>query len=212
MISSHKCLCGDFVNVIAPDSSYRLGVPGFLHSSAMKAAGYKPNNGLDDQRVGLLWIQRHIAGFNGDPKRVTYIGESSGAASGTFHLHSAVPLFSQLIAMSGSSLVKAKQPEVAEKSFNAALDLLGRAAEGMSDAEKVERFLTASMEDVREKIGRKVPITPIVDGELIPQATSYSLMADAAETAKLFPGIEWCKRIMVGDCQMDVSCQRHLLI
>lgn len=60
-------------------SSYRLGVAGFLHSSAMAAAGYKPNNGLDDQRLGLLWIKHHIAGFNGDPERVTYIGESSGA-------------------------------------------------------------------------------------------------------------------------------------
>ncbi len=59
--------------------SYRLGVPGFLHSSAMAAAGYKPNNGLDDQRLGLKWIRKHISGFNGDPERVTYIGESSGA-------------------------------------------------------------------------------------------------------------------------------------
>ncbi len=47
----------------------------------MKAAGYKPNNGLDDQRLGLLWIKEHISGFHGDPEGVTYIGESSGAGN-----------------------------------------------------------------------------------------------------------------------------------
>jgi carboxylesterase type B len=171
----------------------------------MRAAGYKPNNGLDDQRLGLLWIKHHIAGFHGDPERVTYIGESSGAASGTFHLHSTEPLFHQLIAMSGSSLVKAKQPEVAERSFNMALQLLGTAEEKLGPSEKVKQFLKAPMEDIREKIGRKVPMAPIVDGDLIPRATSYSMMSEAAGTAELFPGIKWCKRIMVGDCGMDVS-------
>jgi carboxylesterase type B len=45
----------------------------------MAAAGYRANNGLHDQRLGLKWIRKHIAGFNGDPERVTFMGESSGA-------------------------------------------------------------------------------------------------------------------------------------
>ncbi|KAK4683063.1 hypothetical protein QC764_121820 [Podospora pseudoanserina] len=187
--------------IIAVGINYRLGVPGFLYSSAMKAAGYKPNNGLDDQRQGLLWIKHHIAGFGGDEHRVTYIGESSGAASGTFHLHSKEPLFNQLISMSGSSLVKAKQPELAEGSFKRALQLLDISE--TDETAQVQRLLTVPMEDIREKIARKVPMAPIVDGDLIPRTTSYAQMADPARTAELFPGMQWCKRIMFGDCKMD---------
>lgn len=45
----------------------------------MRDAGYKPNNGLDDQKLGLRWIQKHIAGFGGDPSQVTFLGSSAGA-------------------------------------------------------------------------------------------------------------------------------------
>lgn len=59
--------------------SYRVGVPGFLTSEVLRDAGYRPNNGLDDQKVGLRWIKNNIAGFGGDPSRITFLGESAGA-------------------------------------------------------------------------------------------------------------------------------------
>lgn len=62
-------------------NSYRTGAAGFLYSSVMQKHGYKANNGLGDQRVALRWIKRNIAGFGGDPNRITFAGESAGAGS-----------------------------------------------------------------------------------------------------------------------------------
>lgn len=113
-------------------------------------------------------------------------------------MHGTEPLFSQLIAMSGSSIVKAKPMALGERSFATALQLLG----GEDD---MEVLLKASPEDIREKIGRKMPLGPLIDGEKIAAATTYAALADPTQAADLFPGMQWCKRIMVGDCQMDVG-------
>ncbi|CAG9953497.1 unnamed protein product, partial [Clonostachys rosea f. rosea IK726] len=59
--------------------NYRVGVPGFLTSAELRRAGYKPNNGIRDQRAALMWVQRFISGFGGDPNKVTLAGQSAGA-------------------------------------------------------------------------------------------------------------------------------------
>jgi carboxylesterase type B len=61
--------------------SYRLGAPGFLTSRELVSHGYKPNNGLHDQRIALLWIQKFISGFGGDPSNITLVGESAGGGA-----------------------------------------------------------------------------------------------------------------------------------
>jgi hypothetical protein len=43
------------------------------------------NYGLKDQVAALIWIEKNIRAFGGDPKTVAIMGQSSGA--GSVHLH-----------------------------------------------------------------------------------------------------------------------------
>ncbi|GAA4473044.1 carboxylesterase/lipase family protein [Phytohabitans houttuyneae] len=63
---------GDLVVVTV---NYRLGALGFLHAPDL---GWS-NAGLLDQLAALRWVRDNIAGFGGDPGRVTLAGQSAGA-------------------------------------------------------------------------------------------------------------------------------------
>ncbi|KAJ9151287.1 Sterol esterase [Pleurostoma richardsiae] len=187
--------------VVSVGINYRLGAPGFLYSGAMKQAGYKPNNGLDDQRLALLWIKHHISGFGGDPDSVTLVGESAGAVSGCFHLHSPEPLFHQLVAMSGTSIPRRKPVEQGKVSYNSVVEVLG--AKRLSPTGQIQRLLDTSREDFVNSVGRRFPIGPLIEGDIIPQSTSFMALSDSGELLKLFPGLLRCKRVLMADCQMD---------
>ncbi|MDB5000494.1 MAG: carboxylesterase [Mucilaginibacter sp.] len=68
--------------IIALTVNYRLGVFGFLaHPELTKESAHQSsgNYGLLDQNAALLWVQKNIEAFGGDPKRVTIAGESAGS-------------------------------------------------------------------------------------------------------------------------------------
>lgn len=91
--------------VIVVTINYRLGGLGFFAHPALDAEGHlNANYGLMDQQFALQWVQRNIAAFGGDPKRVTIFGESAGGLSVYSNLASptAAGLFRRAIAESGA--------------------------------------------------------------------------------------------------------------
>ncbi|MGD0079974.1 MAG: carboxylesterase/lipase family protein [Methanoregula sp.] len=75
--------------VVLVNLNYRLGPLGFLAHPAL--ANESPvhssgNYGLEDQAAALRWVKNNIAGFGGDPDRITIFGESAGGASILVHL------------------------------------------------------------------------------------------------------------------------------
>ncbi|WP_393076814.1 carboxylesterase/lipase family protein [Streptomyces sp. LN704] len=62
--------------VVLVSLNYRLGVEGYGLFPDRPA-----NPGLRDQLAALEWVRASIAGFGGDPDRVTVFGESAGAIS-----------------------------------------------------------------------------------------------------------------------------------
>ncbi|KAE8329357.1 alpha/beta-hydrolase [Aspergillus sergii] len=71
--------------IIAVSFNYRLSAWGFLFSNQLRDTG-ATNIGLRDQRFALTWVQENIAGFGGDPARVTLWGQGTGASSVGFQI------------------------------------------------------------------------------------------------------------------------------
>jgi len=91
--------------VIVVTINYRLGYLGFFAQSAIDAEDHlKGNYGLMDQQFAFKWVRRNIAGFGGDPDRVTIFGVSAGGQSVYSHLASplAAGLFRGAISESGA--------------------------------------------------------------------------------------------------------------
>ncbi len=91
--------------------NYRLGVFGFLaHPELTKESPHHAsgNYGLLDQNAALKWVQKNIAAFGGDPRKITIAGESAGSFSVSAQMAS--PLSKNIIAgaigESGSLLAK----------------------------------------------------------------------------------------------------------
>lgn len=89
--------------VILVTFNYRLNLFGFLSTEDLSSPG---NYGLKDQNFALLWIQKNIRNFGGNPSSVTIFGQSAGATSVHWHVLSPKSrgLFHAAIIESGSAL------------------------------------------------------------------------------------------------------------
>jgi para-nitrobenzyl esterase len=92
--------------VVIVTIAYRLGPLGFLSHPELTAESKNRtsgNYGLLDQIAALEWVQRNIAAFGGDSRRVTIAGQSAGAMAVSMLMSSprAAGLFRGAIGQSG---------------------------------------------------------------------------------------------------------------
>ena len=75
--------------VVVVSMNYRMGRLGFFaHPALTRESPGDPsgNYGYLDQLAALQWVQRNIALFGGDPKKVTLFGKSAGGGSVMAHM------------------------------------------------------------------------------------------------------------------------------
>ncbi|XP_043217903.1 acetylcholinesterase-like [Amphibalanus amphitrite] len=100
-------------DIVTVSVSYRTNLFGFFTLQSSAAPG---NLGLRDQQLALLWVRENIGAFGGDPRRVTLVGFSAGAASVGLHLVSpqSQGLFQRAMLVSGSPLATWAHMEAGE--------------------------------------------------------------------------------------------------
>jgi para-nitrobenzyl esterase len=167
--------------------NYRLGIFGFFAHPALSAESphhASGNYALLDQIAALEWVKKNIAGFGGDPGRVTIFGESAGSWSVNALMASplAKGLFHRAIGESGASFSPMKSLAEAEKDGQklealAAPDVVSSKSENKpwSGREFIKVLREARPQELVKAMDAEV-IKPIVDGYVLPHdiATIFS--------------------------------------
>jgi len=160
--------------VVFVSITYRVGPLGFLAHPELSEEGpnhASGNYGLLDQIAGLKWLQKNIAAFGGDPKKVTIFGESAGGISVSMLCASplAKGLFRGAISQSGGSFGPVSATTYPGENMKT---LKQAESEGLNYAAKAG---ANSLDELRKMEVSKLPIGwgvgsswPVVDGYVIP--------------------------------------------
>ena len=95
---------GEFLSesqdIVVVTINYRLNVFGFG-----TAPGQPKNVGLLDQRKAIEWVRDNIAGFGGDPRKITIMGQSAGGSAVDYYAYAYAqdPIVAGLISHSGTA-------------------------------------------------------------------------------------------------------------
>src|ERR1017187_4911524 len=162
--------------VVLVSIAYRVGVFGFYAYPELSAESphrVSGNYGLLDMIAGLQWIQRNIAAFGGDPKRVTIFGESAGGIAVSMLCASplAKGLFSGAISESGGSFGPSSQSPVPGENMRVLADAEASGVEfaKTAGASSLKELRAVPAEKLLETARRQRGMAwPIVDGWVIP--------------------------------------------
>ena len=180
--------------------NYRLGVFGNLALPELLAeTGTAGNQGLQDQRAALEWVQRNIHAVGGDRTRVSLMGESSGAMAVAAHL--ALPrsseLFAQGILMSGNDHSLTLTEAFAAGNQFAALSGCGSAVNRLSCLRGLDPKMLVNTQTPVYNQSMRALQTPVADGFELPPGTS---LASLYASGRVHP-----KPLLLGTTKDDIS-------
>ena len=162
--------------VVLVSIAYRVGLLGFFAHPELSAESrhrVSGNYGLLDMVAGLEWIQRNIAAFGGDAKRVTIFGESAGGIAVSMLCASPVAkgLFHGAISESGGSFGPSSRAPVPGENMRVLADAESSGVEfAKSAGASSQRELRAMSPDKLLETARRQRgmAWPIIDGWFIP--------------------------------------------
>ena len=190
--------------VVVVTINYRLGLYGFFTHPALSAEsphGSSGNYGLLDQLEALRWVQRNIAQFGGDPKRVTVFGESAGAID-ILHLltsHLSEGLFHRAIVQSGSVFGNVPRRAQAERGGVALAAALG-ITDSTADIAALRAVPASRLSGMAREVS-SVSLGPVVDGWVLPDVTGRAL--EQARTMRV--------PLLIGSNAREMTTLRTLL-
>lgn len=189
-------------DVVVVSINYRLGALGFLHLAPILGDEYADSGcaGLADQITALEWVRDNIAGFGGDPARVTIFGESAGGMSVGSLLGSprAAGLFSTAVAQSGAAH-NASNPDSAADITMLVLGELGLnedSAEGILDmspdallqAQNTASLKLASARGITNINGGGLPLQPVCGTPTLPQHPLDAIRGGSSAAVRVVAG------------------------
>ncbi|WP_394554856.1 carboxylesterase/lipase family protein [Agromyces sp. MMS24-JH15] len=178
--------------VVTVTVSYRLGFDGFGWIEDAPS-----NRGVRDWLLALEWVQANIAGFGGDPGRVTIAGQSAGggAVLTLLGMERAQHLFHGVWALSGALADIA--PDRAERLGRDIASRLGVAPTRAGLSTIPEDAVLAAQRAATDVSGPDamtrmlddgLGLGPTIDGDLLPRSTTASLAAGVGADTPLVLG------------------------
>ena len=169
--------------MVAVSINYRTNIFGFfVHPELTKESPHHAagNYGLLDQVAALQWVQKNIAAFGGDPKRVTIAGESAGSISVSALMASPLSknLMAAAIGESGAAIASLPPQPLADAEQNG---VKFAAAAGVSTVAALRAMTAEQIQDAAAKA--QIRFATAMDGHFL--SKSLTEIFEAGEQAKI---------------------------